>query len=433
MSEWIPLRLRRWLGDDLNAVVSSHIRSLVAAQLPEDRDIEYKSEIDPTPEKGSTSLAKAVAAFANTSGGILLVGVAETDGTLGICASRDNPQQFADRLHQVVAARVHPLPDFECRAVEIPDGWVHLVAVLPSVKKPHTLSVKGESFRYPSRHGGTTRHLTSPEVADMYHRRYAATAAAAQSIRDVHSDAAAWWHDERRREVVALVVGCVPHVRGYQQLTADYAEDRLNWALPQLRALPPLDKFTRWVPSVRFRAVELSGAYAVGADHPTERITLFLDGSGRSIHVCQDNPLCPSPDSPAVRIVDIVASLLTHIPLLARHAAGTGAVGDIEFGVQLLTGKPTCLASMEWDRYEGRRVWATVATPTQLATRSIPLRSATMPSPDLLSLVGALGSDIVSSFGQATVPQITPSNELDQQEFPADWGEKVQAWATAPT
>ena len=162
MSEWIPLRLRRWLGDDLNAVVSSHIRSLVAAQLPEDRDIEYKSEIEPTPEKGSTSLAKAVAAFANTSGGILLVGIADTDGTLGICGSRDNPQQFADRLHQVVAARVHPLPDFECRAVEIPDGWVHLVAVLPSVKKPHTLSAKGESFRYPSRHGGTTRNLASP-------------------------------------------------------------------------------------------------------------------------------------------------------------------------------------------------------------------------------------------------------------------------------
>ena len=285
-------------------------------------------------------------------------------------------------------------------------------------------------FRYPIRHGGTTRNMAAPEVSDMYHRRYSETASVAQDIRGVHSDGAARWHNEWRRELVALVVGCVPHVRGYRQMTSGLAEERLDWALPQLRALPPLNEFTRWIPSVRFRAIELSGSHHVGAN-PTERITLFLDGSGRAVHVCQGDPRRPAPEAPAVRIVDIVATLMTHVPLLARHAADTGAVGDAEFGVQLLTGKPTCLASMDWDRYEDKPIWATIDSPTQLATRSTPLRSATMPSPDRIALVGALGSDVVSSFGQATVPQITPNNDLDPQEFPADWRGKLQAWANS--
>lgn len=430
MAGWVPPRLLRWLVDDLDTISPDAVESLIGARLPESDDIEYKRQMFPTSDRGREQLAKSVASFANAAGGLIMIGVDGSGDGPRICGDDSPPQDLADRVHQVVATKVSPTPHVACRSVETEAGRVHLILVSPSVQKPHAVQRPRDSYAYPCRDGGRTRYLVPSEISDMYHRRYSASASAIDRLQNLHSHAATSLNDDLADSSAFLVLTCVPYRPGALVLTPSLADERLAWAQPLLRSLPPFHEYHTWRASVRFRSVELTGRFAVSS--PVDiRTSLFLDGAGRSVLTYRGNPLRHASDTLAVRIVDIVSTLLAHIPLLARHAAGAGAVGDVEFGVQLLTRIETCLASLDWDEFVRVPEWIAIDSSTVIAYRSSPLSDATAITPDLVGLVDLLSSDVVSSFGFPTVPQITPTYGLNLYEFPADWAELLHAWNSA--
>ena len=78
MPGWIPLRLRPLLGADLDEVTVESIQNLVG--MREDRDLEFKRERYGTSDGQKKEAAYDVAALANASGGVIIIGMQE-DGS----------------------------------------------------------------------------------------------------------------------------------------------------------------------------------------------------------------------------------------------------------------------------------------------------------------------------------------------------------------
>jgi len=130
------------------------LRELVAA--PESDSVERKRTAD------AMTLAKVVSAFANTSGGWLLLGV-DDDGTL----SGWRPKGTAhprDWLRDVLENVLDPLPHFEAELFEIDGITIGVVRVPRSSAKPHFIDRTGEVFE---RRNGQTRRLTGSQVREM--------------------------------------------------------------------------------------------------------------------------------------------------------------------------------------------------------------------------------------------------------------------------
>jgi hypothetical protein len=109
------------------------LRRLIAAG--EDAGVERKARL---PRDG---LAPSVAAFANSGGGWLLLGV-EDDATIcGLAVpGRAQPHDWARELLQ---RAIDPLPDFRTTSVSTPDGEVLVIRILPSTATPHVLRDRG--------------------------------------------------------------------------------------------------------------------------------------------------------------------------------------------------------------------------------------------------------------------------------------------------
>lgn len=85
-------------------------------------------------------------------------------------------ERETQRIRQIVASLVCPLPVFDVLPIEDPgmpgQGFL-LIAVARSPSAPHAVLVN-DGFRYPRRNGATTRYLSEPEVATAYRDRFAA-------------------------------------------------------------------------------------------------------------------------------------------------------------------------------------------------------------------------------------------------------------------
>ncbi|MFH1903437.1 MAG: ATP-binding protein [Candidatus Omnitrophota bacterium] len=98
------------------------IANFCAQRHVEGLQVDYKREI---PVKG---LAKHFAAFSNTRGGVIIVGVEEdkSTGVPKIWTGVKNEGKLVDRIHQF-AANVEPLPSYEVHITDEKDGNVFLL------------------------------------------------------------------------------------------------------------------------------------------------------------------------------------------------------------------------------------------------------------------------------------------------------------------
>jgi hypothetical protein len=183
-------RIGELLGAPVRAgLTQAHLQCLVEAGVEEAEDIEFKRE--PWPPRDNVELAKDVAAFANSRGGVIVVGIEEHDGA----ASALTPFPLGDadlaaRVRNVACSRVHPTPRLEAFVVRA-DGdderGFLVVAVPRSSLAPHAVS-NGDWLRYPARYGAQTVDLTESEVAGRYRDRFASAAARVARVRQVMAD-----------------------------------------------------------------------------------------------------------------------------------------------------------------------------------------------------------------------------------------------------
>jgi hypothetical protein len=161
MAGWVPPRLRQLLGSDLEGIDLAAVERPIG--LPESHDLEYKSEPYPATDGGAKEAAYDLTDLANAGGGLLIIGFEEdgagvTSGTRAVSTDQD----FGLWVDQVVADRIFPSPTVTRRTVTLGSGAIHLLAVPPSLLRPHAVVVGGGALRYPVR-SSTTR--STPQAA----------------------------------------------------------------------------------------------------------------------------------------------------------------------------------------------------------------------------------------------------------------------------
>lgn len=135
------------------------LEALVARWLQEGEhaQVEYKQAL--SDEKTRVSLAETVAAFANGSGGVVLVGVDDSGVPVGYDA-----EKASDQVTNIISDRVEELPEFVVDEIRIEGKPLVVVRVAPSAlqRRPH--QVKG---RVMVRSAATTRPATPAQVREL--------------------------------------------------------------------------------------------------------------------------------------------------------------------------------------------------------------------------------------------------------------------------
>ena len=174
MSNGIRTRLEEILGKPLAEISWRDLEALVEARVQEAQDLEFKATHYGNTDSSKRDLAKDIAAFANTVGGVLVIGITEDNQG---CATELTPVLLEEgqitRYHQIVAGQVRPLINFETLNITDPSDQtrgVLLVIVGRSGLAPHAVTIN-ESLGYPRRHDRVIVNLTEHEVAIYYAER----------------------------------------------------------------------------------------------------------------------------------------------------------------------------------------------------------------------------------------------------------------------
>ena len=187
MAIWRSPALEALLGGPLDetGLTDAAVQALVAAQVRETEVLEFKAQPypgappgAPLPWTAEQELAKDITALTNTAGGLLLIGVEESDGAASAAAPfPDDPEALIQRLgralvnHSAPASRVAWIP-----IAAVAGGHYLAVIVPPSPLAPHAVTGQRGDSRRPLhwfvRDGADTRPLAESEVAERYRTRF---------------------------------------------------------------------------------------------------------------------------------------------------------------------------------------------------------------------------------------------------------------------
>lgn len=129
-------------------ITKTDLQQLIDNQVFENRELEYKdySFVDgKLPDKQKDKFMKEIAAFANTSGGTIIIGMQENENRLptklsGTGMVLGDFDSWLSAFKQLVLARIRPhLHGIECIPVELNDENIAIVIFVPkSYARPHS-------------------------------------------------------------------------------------------------------------------------------------------------------------------------------------------------------------------------------------------------------------------------------------------------------
>lgn len=126
------------------------------------------------------SVTKTIAALLNTDGGILVIGVTDEGGIVGIepdlQSKKFDLDRFENALMTIIVNAVGPVAAHRCKArFESVDGkTICLVDVEPSPAPVYATTDKGTNIFY-TRLGNTTRILETPDAVEYIGARWGVT------------------------------------------------------------------------------------------------------------------------------------------------------------------------------------------------------------------------------------------------------------------
>lgn len=201
-------RLVGLLGRGLDNVDYDCITALVGnSEAAESEDLDYKRSHYATDDKGREELAKDVAAFANHTGGLLILGMAENKGVPSMAFDVDLDDTHLRRIRQTIANNTAPPVSYEPIPVPNPSspnvGFL-LLAVPRSPYGPHAVTapppnrpgilcaIPGAAAARPS---GSPRRMSPRPTGPVSRRPLSATSAWPMSKRML----SVLWCDAPRR------------------------------------------------------------------------------------------------------------------------------------------------------------------------------------------------------------------------------------------
>ncbi|MFB8089611.1 helix-turn-helix domain-containing protein [Streptomyces sp. NPDC055992] len=444
-------RVEDLLGRRLDEVDYQSIVDLVGVpEAAESEDLDYKQAHYGHDERGREELAKDVTAFANHTGGLLIIGMAETKGVPSKAFDVDLDDARLRHIRQVVLSNTAPPVPYESIPVHNPDapGTGFLLLVVPrSPASPHAVTAlmskaSKEALRYPRRGGSKTEWLTETDVATAYRARFTGAAERDGRFSAIEGDLV---DALAARTTPHLIVTLVPEQPGGMVIdSARFARYQRELLGSQLFLGQPVSNFGDVrVGSRRLIVTEGSGRYSVRAElHRDGSATIALPLNGR-IHVDDYEEAQLHTAEPG----DVVYPLLCALPFLALHARDrTTANGLAQARVTLLAdmaAHPSQDRVLDLERppivpFRVDRVDPATGRPRPLTPEYYPLATAEAgvllddladSERGLLQAAAALADELLQTYGYPETGLITRTGELNAAGFSQRTSGAVAEWA----
>ncbi|MFI7661782.1 helix-turn-helix domain-containing protein [Micromonospora parva] len=452
-------RLESLFGSRLDALTPAHVRSLVTSGVQEAFDLDFKLTLYGRTDSDKRALAGDVAALANTSGGIILLGVDEDDqaratNAPGVVLS----DAEAARMRQIVASLVAPIPVFDIlmvsesgadaddaagdgemaeadgEAEETGQGFF-AIAVPRSPNAPHAVLIN-DALRYPKRNGATTRYLSEPEVAGAYRDRAVSGQGQSVRIEEIEREAT-----ERLavRESPWLVVSLVPDlpgelILGYEALRAFEHEVRAEHPTILYQGVS--------ISRVRVGTRRLLAHGTRGNSPMAEYISLELhtDGSGVfAVHLQdlarQRMPQLPD-DEPRPQLVAdeaIALGIMSGLYRLGQHArdraaAGGGALVRAQL-FPVTAERPTGIGHVRFYGIGEPRSDYPLEVAASPAEASGSLDDLAEAGPGLIATAAILLDEVGHSFGVPEMGQLSRDGKVRRRYWSRPTQTHISEWA----
>lgn len=404
-------RIRSLLGASEEEVTYDQVADLVSRQIEEDIDLDFKRALYELRGSNAREFAKDIAAFANTRGGLIVIGIDETDA--GGVANELVPVAFPTeaelerRLADAVANYSAPRALFRVRRVPSPGdpnkGFV-LIFVPKSTLAPHAIRDE-ERLRFVVREQRQARNLAEHEVATLYRERFTRLSDIDARSAVIVRDARAAW----RRSPQLFIDGVlVPEQAGSRPVDGSLIRQFQD----ELSRLP--------------RGHPLSNAVEVAAGHRRVRVRprpqvnrpvaaeFHADGSGYFGCELQTRAIS---SFVVLRQADVLNRVEQIFTTLEKHAAASGVDGDLKARFELaqwggeLSSRTRLIRSIHSDDFDDTHE----PIGPIVSEFTFPLLWAT-PHERLLAIRAVL-SDIFQSFGVPDVHFISREGMLVLSEL----------------
>jgi hypothetical protein len=431
-------RLTALFGVPVDALDASAIQSAIDNGIPEDFDLDWKEAHYPR-DKKNPEIAKDVAQLANTSGGIIVLGVKEQNG----CADRSSPVALGDdqerRIREIASERIRPfVTGLSFRSIETSPGMGYLIVVVPqSGDAPHAVVQENRALAYPVRDGSKTRWLNEYEVATRYRDRYQARSVVADRLNVVHQEGVsriAFWRSPW------LAVSLVPLIAGRRGIGSEALAAEQAFVSKWRETAPPQSPLTQQpvtvLPGIRRAIATEELQYAGRSANP--HAELHYDGSGfgatsRPYELAGTNSSqiidgFYKPEADRILQDAMELQILALITLLVRHAADTGVAGECLLRAHQLVRQQTSLP-MEItpvqicetvDSYrQGRTMYqvvrssVTVEAKTRAADTAVFIDDLASDARAVVRTSYGLAADILGEFGVAEPIILRPDGLLN--------------------
>lgn len=439
-------RLEAQLGVPLADITSTNLGRLVDLGVSEDEQLDFKrapwdidndSDDQPSGDRwdGKKELGKDVCAFANRSGGVIVVGMREKSRLATALLDVELSDGMENAIKEAVIKNCFPFPEFYVRAVPSPTDptrgqW--LLIVPPSPLAPHAVRLSDRSLRFPSRRGTTTDWLAESQVADQYRSRFESAARDADRLDTVFREGS---QDLPSQSFPWLVTAVTPNRRRLGSLDRELSSSIFT----AIRNAPDelLNNGSRLrnaTPTVGLRRVR---AALPIPDKPNRLLNAHLHSDGSTFFAYElttahqlDKPL---EDACAISLRWLASIVVEAVRLSAQHAVDLcGAGGDALVRLALLDpweeeGRTRPLPIPELER--GGLLNRPPAIDREIVVdHTIDLNSAAPGGLGWMQTSRILLTDLVQACGVVEPSMITPDGQLVPHTF-GDYRKMVSDWA----
>lgn len=426
-------RLEAVFGALISNMSYANVAALVASNtVPEDYDLDFKRELYGYTDSERRKLAGDVAAMANTSGGVIALGVDEDDqaraiGIPGVTLSDDEH----NRMLKIVASEIAPPPPIDIVPLEDPvrpGTGVYLIVVPRSPGGPHGVRIN-DGYRYPRRTGRVITYLTEPEIAYAYRQRFVGL----QSRLEAAAEHEEYLRIRLYRDQAFVAITVVPDLDGYVEINARTFrafQDSVAGTSPLIAG-----QYTPWRRTfIRAgRLIADAGVSPVPTDGRFSGSACVLHQSGAGTIAIPLPHLIVS-SALAIDTYSLVNAIMSGLVFLARHArdrAGTGGNASLRAIIWPIDPNQPKLGLVQIDRLGFRNpVGSTsVSHPPALAAAVADVDDLAVSGPEMLMATYTLCTGLVQEFGYPEIDHITRDGQLQMRFWPAEVENSLRSWA----
>jgi hypothetical protein len=234
----------------------------IAAGIEESDQIDWKTELPPERALSQSDVVKDIAAFANSGGGLLVFGVAETQAKATARVDIGEVTESYERtLRRVAVSGIQP-PVFGLDVVRLGEEGCRALAVVvaPSIDTPH-LIYRGEYFGAPIRNHADTEWMRERRLEALYRIRFEERRDSDRALLELYDELAAGRDTAERAWLIVVAQPRIPvagrqlDLARVQAVVRDTEPRALGWVrrdagvhpLEAVDRLNPRRGLRRWV------------------------------------------------------------------------------------------------------------------------------------------------------------------------------------------